>query len=85
MTTKILTILIAAAVLAGSAAAALQTTDVSLASARASARTESATSGGALVFAVVPPAGRFATSASGFTQGARRIVVLTPQSPSAAD
>jgi hypothetical protein len=85
MMTQILTILIVAAVLAGSAAAALQTTDVSLASARASARIESATSGGTLVFAVVPPAGRFAASASGFTQAARRIVVLTPQSPSAAD
>jgi hypothetical protein len=63
MMTQILTILIVAAVLAGSAAAALQTTDGSLQSARASARIESATSGGTLVFAVVPPASRFAASA----------------------
>ena len=84
MTTQILTILIVAAVLAGSAAA-LQATNGSLASAAVSARTESATSGGAQVFAVVPPAGRFAASAGGFTHGARWIVVLTPRSSSAAD
>jgi hypothetical protein len=73
MTTQILTILIAAAVLAGSAATALQ------ALAPVSARTESATSGGAQIFAVVPPAGRFAASAGSFTHGARWIVVLTPR------
>jgi len=85
MTTKILTILIVAAVLAGSAAAALQATDASPASAPVSTRTKSATSGGALVFAVVPPAGRFAASAGGLAQGAHWIVVLTPRPPSAGD
>jgi hypothetical protein len=89
MTTRILTTLMVAAVLGGSAAAALQATDASLASPAVSAvhpsRTNSAPSGGELVFAVVPPAGRFAARAGGFTQGAPRIVLLTPRPSSAAD
>jgi hypothetical protein len=84
MTTKTLTILIVGAVLAGSAAAALQATDASPVPA-VSARTACATSVGARVFAVVPPAGRFAASAGGLAQGAHWIVVLTPRPPSAGD
>jgi hypothetical protein len=89
MTTKILTILIAAAVLAGSAAAALQATDASLASTAVCQAhpsvAGSATSGRALVFVVAPPAERFAASARGPTQPLPRIVVLTPRASSAAD
>jgi len=85
MSTKILTFVIVGTVLAGSAAASLQATDASLASTPVSARTESAAPGGALVVAVVPPAGRLAASVGGFTQKARWIVVLTPRPSSAAD
>jgi len=85
MTTKILTVLIAAAVLAGSAAAALQATDASLAPGVVSARTGALTSGRSLVVAAVPAAGRFAPGAGGFAHGARWIVVLTPTPSSAAD
>ncbi len=85
MMTRIVTILIVGALLAGSAAACRQVSDVSLALAPMSATAESATSDRVLVFAVIPPANRFAASVGGVRQGARWIVVLKPRPSSAAD
>ena len=89
MITKILTILTVGAVLAGSAAAALQATDAALAvtpvSGGCHSRTDSGTSGGSPAVVVVPRAGRFAASAGGLTQRAPRIVLLTPRASSAPD
>ena len=89
MMTKIATFLIIGAVLAGSAAAALQATDAALAvtpvSGGCHSRTESATSGVSRVVVVVPRPGRFAAGAGGFTQRAPRIILLTPRASSAAD
>jgi len=89
MTTKIVTILIAGAMLAGSAAASIQTTDAFSRSATVSGgchlRTESATSGGSSVVVVVGPASRFAVGAGAFSRGAPRIILLTPRPSSATD
>ncbi len=89
MTTKIVTTLIAGALLAGSAAASLQGTDASLASAPISegchSRTEFTTSGGSPVVVVVPPVRRFAASAGAFTQRAPRIILLKRRPSPAAD
>jgi hypothetical protein len=89
MTTKIVSTLIIGALLAGSAAAALQATDATLAPAPVSggchSRTESATSGGSRVVVVVAPASRFVTSAGTFTRRTPRIVLLTPRPSSAPD
>jgi len=82
MTIKIVSSLIAAVLLAGSAAASHQATDASLTSTPISeecpSRTESTTSGGSLVFVVVPPVRPFAASAGAFKQRAPHIIVLKP-------
>jgi hypothetical protein len=82
MTSKILTILIVAVALAGSAAAALQATNASLAPAAVCAAHPSR---GALVFVMAPPTDRFAVNASGLTPRTPRIVLLTPPPRSVAD
>ncbi len=86
MTTKIVTSLIAGALLAGSANASLQATAASLASAQISdgchSRTESTTSDGPPVFVVVPRFRQFAASAAAFTQRAPHIIFLEPLTPS---
>ena len=89
MMIKIATILIIGAVLAGSAAAALQATDAALAvtpvSVGCHSRTESATSHGSSVVVVVPRPVRSVAGVGGFTQLAPRIILLTPRVSSAAD
>ena len=82
MTTKLLTGLIVAAVLAGSAAAALRATDAPVSAAQRS-RTEPAP-GGPLVF-LIAPNDRFVVSPSGLKQRPPRIVLLTPRLSSAAN
>jgi hypothetical protein len=85
MTIKIVTSLVTGALLAGSAAAALQATDASLASTPISegcrSRTESTTSGGSPVFVVVPPVRPFSARAGAFTQRAPHIIFFKPQTP----
>jgi hypothetical protein len=83
MTIKVVTTLIAGALLAGSAAASLRATDASLASSEAChSRTESTTSDGSPVFVVVPPVRPFAASAAAFKQRAPHIIFLKPLTPS---
>ena len=84
MTIKIVTSLIAGALLAGSAAASLRATDASLASISEGchSRTESTTSDGSPVFVVVPPVRPFAASAGAFKQRAPHIIFLKPLTPS---
>jgi hypothetical protein len=87
MTTKILTSLLIAAVLAGSAAAGLQVTDHPLALARVFAagpvKTEPATSRGSVCFFVPPAADRFAASSPGVKLWHPRTRCLTPDLSSA--
>ena len=83
MTIKVVTTLIAGALLAGSAAASLRATDASLSSSEGChSRTESTTSDGSPVFVVVPPVRPFAASAGAFTQRAPHIIFLEPLTPS---
>jgi hypothetical protein len=86
MTTKIVTSLIAGALLSGSAAASLQAANASLASAQISdgcySRTQSTTSDGSPAFVVVPPIRAFAASADAFAQRAPRVILLKPLTPS---
>jgi hypothetical protein len=86
MTIKVVTGLIAGALLAGSAAASLQATDASLASTLISegchSRSESTTSGGSPVFVVVAPVHPFFARAGAFTQPAPHIIFFKPLAPS---
>ena len=86
MMTKIVTILIAGAMLAGSAAASLQAAALAVTpvSGGCHSRTESATSGGSPVVVVVPTVRRFVASAGAFTHRAPRIILLTPRPSSAS-
>ena len=85
MTTKIVTALIAGALLAASANASFQSTDASLGSAQISGGchswTEPTTSDGAPVFVVVPPVRPFSASAGAFTQRGPHIIFLKPLTP----
>ena len=83
MTIKVVITLIAGALLAGSAAASLRSTDASLSSFEACpSRTESTTSDGSPVFVVVPPVRLFAARAGAFTQRPPHIIFLKPLTPS---
>jgi hypothetical protein len=85
MTIRIVTSLVTGALLAGSAAAAFQATDASLASTPISegchSRTESTTSAGSPVFVVVPPVRPFSARTGAFTRRAPHIVFLKPLTP----
>jgi len=82
MTIKVLTTLIAGALLAGSAAASLRETDASLSSfEECPSRTESTTSDGSPVFVVVPRVRPFTARAGAFTQRPPHIILLEPLTP----
>jgi len=86
MTIKIVTSLIAGALLAGSADASLQASDAALASALISegchSRSESTTSGGSPVFLVAAPVRPFFARAGAFTQSAPHVIFFKPLTPS---